>query len=249
MKIRFVVIVLILLISTQVFPSTLHKPFRVGISMGSVIPIKEFISTDLNSVNSGFSLPGVALNFDGDYYLHNRFALSGRLYFGMSSINEKENINQIKSFLGDYFSEDLSSSFIGYWRWSAPMLGAKYNFPLIINKLYIETGLFSGLSITPVPTQFMKIIDSENKRDIFSHNLSKNSYSMPLMTDLALRIIFNDSMQMKVQASYFQTGTNHTHLTYYVNENSPTVIEEISTKDFTIPIKVLNFTIGLIYIL
>jgi hypothetical protein len=224
-----------------------QNPFKVGIEMGTVIPLAEFKSINNTKFNAGMAEQGFCLTFDGDYYLHNRFAISGRMHFGISSIHKRESFDWMKSILGDYFVNDSLISSSGYWQWSALLVGAKYNYPIVINKLYVETGLFSGLNISPAPTQFLQIIDEANKRDIFSQNLSRTSYTIPLMTDLGFRLVINQNIQLKIKASYYQANTHHQHVSYYVNENSTTVSEEINNFQIEVPIKALNFSVGLIY--
>lgn len=224
-----------------------QNPLKVGIEMGAVFPLAELKSTNNTNYNAGMAEQGFCLTFDGDYYLHNRFAFSGRMHFGISPINKKESFDWMKSILGDYFVNDSLISSSGYWQWSALLVGAKYNYPIVINKLYVETGLFSGLNISPAPTQFLQIIDNANKRDIFSQNLSRSNFSVPFMADLGFRLTMNQNMQLKIKASYYQANTYHQHVSYYVNENSTTVNEEFNNFKIEVPIKALSFSVGLIY--
>ena len=217
--------------------------------MGSVVPVGEFKSIDNGAFDAGFAETGFTLSFDGDYYLHNRFAVTGRFYFGMSGINEAESYQWLKNNLGSYFIEDSVRTTIGFWQWSAPMVGMKYNYPVVLNKLYIETGIFSGLNITPIPALQMKVIDDTNKRIVYSENILKNSFSVPLMADAAIRIIFNQNMQLKLHAGYYQAKTKHQHVSYYLNENAETITEELSKTDFNVPIKAINLGVGFIYTL
>ncbi|HOO83144.1 MAG TPA: hypothetical protein PLS94_01155 [Prolixibacteraceae bacterium] len=224
-----------------------QSPLKFGIAMGSTLPLGQFKSYQNIKYDAGFAQQGFTLTFDGDYYLHNRFALTGRFHFGSAPINKNEGYNWTKSVLGEYFNDDSLIFSAGYWQWSAPLVGAKYNYPIIINKFYIEAGVYSGLNISTIPTLYMEIIDTKNKRTIFSQNLSKTNYSVPLKADLALRLEINKQIQFKIQAGYYSTKSHHKHVSYYVNENSTSLNEEINNIDHNIKIEALSFSAGLIY--
>lgn len=226
-----------------------QSPIKFGIAMGSTLPIGQFKSNNNMHFDAGFAQQGFTLTFDGDYYLHNRFALTGRFHFGSAPINKNEAYNWASSVLGDYFNNDSLIFSAGYWQWSAPLIGAKYNYPIIINKFYIEAGIYGGLNISTIPTLYMEIVDSKNKRTIFSQNLSKTNYSAPIMADLALRLEINKQIQFKVQAGYYRSASNHKHVSYYVNENSTSLSEEINNFEHNITIESLSFSAGLIYTL
>jgi hypothetical protein len=223
--------------------------FHVGISMGQSTPISDFKSTEDIYQKSGYSETGFVLIFDGDYYLHNRFAVSARFNFGLTSMNESEVSNWLDSEMFDYLNENTDNNLysIDYWQWSSPMLGIKYNYPIFINKLYIETAAFSGISIVPIPNQNLKIIDDINKQAIYSENISTNSISIPIMVDAAFRYKLNEELQIKITASYFQTNVKYDHFNYIVNENSNKIDEELKKTPVELPIQTLNFSIGLIY--
>lgn len=222
--------------------------FKASISMGSVMPIGEFKSTDNSDLNAGFSKSGFTLNFDGDYYLSHRVAVSARFHFSLSSLNDPEVSKWLKNQAGEYFLEDsMATKSVGYWQWSAPLIGVKYNYPIIINKLYFEAGFFSGLSITPVPTQSLQIDDTANERVIYSENIVKTSYAVPIMIDAGLRIRFNESIAIKLQSSYFQSKASYKHSNYIVNAIATLQPEAISTTDIKVPLKALSFSVGLVY--
>jgi hypothetical protein len=247
-KLKFLIL-LILLLTGTLAQSFAQSPIKFSIAMGSTLPLGQFKSYNNTNYDAGFAQQGFTLTFDGDYYLHNRFALTGRFHFGSAPINKSEGYNWTKSVLGEYFNDDSLIYSSGYWQWSAPLVGAKYNYPIIINKFYIEAGVYSGLNISTIPTLYMEITDSENKRTIFSQNLSKTNYSVPIMTDLALRLEINKNIQFKIQASYYRSASKHKHVSYYVNENSTSLNEEINNIDHNIKIEALSFSAGLIYTL
>lgn len=219
--------------------------------MGSVIPLGEFKSTDIGSLNSGYAENGFALNFDGDYFLHNRLAVSARLNFGMTDMNELAFIKKIESELSEYIEpngENVYSNFSN-WQWSAPMLGLKYNYPIVINILYIDAGIFSGISISKIPDQNIHIEDNLNKQTIFSENYGKQSLAIPFMADLGLRFILNQKMQLKLSSGYFQSKVNYSHLNYIVKYNATSIEKELANYAISVPIKNLNFCAGIIYTL
>jgi hypothetical protein len=189
------------------------------------------------------------LNFDGDYYLHNRFAIGARLHFGMSSLNKKETYNWLKNNMGEYFNDDSIRTTIDYWQWSSPMLGAKLNYPIVINKFYIEGGIFSGLNISSIPAQKMVITDTEEKRFIISENIDNVSYSLPVMADAGFRLIFNENIQMKLTASYFEARSKYRHVTYIIKEDALEIDQELSMQNLKIPMRTLSFSVGFVYTL
>ncbi len=223
--------------------------FKASISMGPVYPLHQFASMNNENLNAGFAESGFSLNFDGDYYFHNRFAVSGRFHFGMSPINKTETYDWLKQNVGDYFDEDSLKTTIDYWQWSTPLVGIKLNYPIIMNKFYLEGAIFSGLNISSIPAQSMIISDSEKKQSIRSENIGKVNYSLPLMADAGFRLIFNENIQLKLTASYFQTKHKHRHVTYIMNNETYQVEEELKMQNIEVPIKTLNFSLGLIYTL
>lgn len=249
MKLLNLTLIIITTLTLLSFGTFAQNPVKVSLTMGSAIPLAEFKSSDNSKLDAGFSNKGFILNIDADYYLHNRLCLSGRFHFGMSDIADKPAFNWMKSNLGNNFFEDSIKTNYGFWQWSAPLLGAKFNYPLIINKLYIETGLFSGFAITQIPILYIELNDIDTARKIFSQNITKSVYSMPFMADLSLRLILNDRIQLKIQSSYFQTATNHQHTSYFSNLNTPKINNEIKTVNLKVPIKTINLSAGLVYTL
>ncbi len=223
--------------------------FKVGIAMGSVMPLNQFKSTDISSNASGYSENGVSLNFDGDYYIHNRLAMTLRLNFGMTSIDEPSVIKRLESDATGYFSTEKENNTykISYWQWSSPMLGVKYNYPILINKLYIETGIFTGISLTQIPEQNLTIMDEVNKQMIYSENIGTRSTAVPFMADLALRYALSKQLQLKFSTSYFQTKADYEHFTYTVDKDATEISKEINRYEVSVPLETLNFSIGLIY--
>lgn len=226
-----------------------QENFRAGISMGTLFPIQEFKSTNQDNLNAGFSENGFSLKFDGDYYLHNRLAVTARFNFGMSSMNKSAVGNWLDSEMFDYLNDQQEDNkySIDYWQWSAPMLGLKYNYPIVINKVYIETGAFSGISIIRTPDQNLKIVDETNEQVIYSENIQSTSINVPLMLDAGIRIILNDRIELELKSSYFQSKADYEHVDYIVKDNSREVSEEISRKTIEVPVKSINLNIGLTY--
>ena len=216
--------------------------------MGSVLSLGEFKSVDNSNQNAGFAGSGFTLNFDGDYYLTHRVAFSARFHFSLSSFNDAEVADWLKQEAGDYYKEDtMAIKSIGYWQWSSPLVGIKYNYPIVINKFYFEVGAFSGLCIAPAPTQSLKIDDPDNQQIFYSENITKTNYALPLMLDAGFRLRFNDTIQLKLMASYYQSKIAYQHVNYIVSESVPLQPQTISTRDMAVPLKTLNFSIGLVY--
>lgn len=239
----FLIIILFSIISFA------QEKFKVGISMGNVTPLGEFGSIDFPNSNSGFSESGFTLNFDGDYKLHNRVSLSARINFGMTSMNTTEVVNWLESEMFDYLNEDkeFNRYSIDYWQWSSPMIGAKYNYPIVVNKLYFETGVFTGISIIQTPDQNLAILDETSKKEYFSENIKTTPVSIPIMADAGFRYVLNENMQIEIKSSYFQTKANYEHVNYVSNVESSVVSEELKRQEMSVPIKTLNVSVGIIY--
>ena len=246
---KFTIIAVLLFISI-VFPleNYAQDNFKVGISMGTVLPLSQFKSNDYNSMPAGFSQSGFSLSFDGDYYFINRLAVSARFNFGLSSIDKATVADWLDNQVTDYLSDNTDNNLysVDYWQWSAPMLGLKYNYPIVINKLYLDVAGFSGLSIVQTPNQNLKIIDDENKQAIYSENVESKTLSLPLMFDGGIRYIATDNIQVKLMASYFQSKISYDHVNYIVKENS-TDSELLHRETYKLPLQTLSFSIGIIY--
>jgi hypothetical protein len=225
-----------------------QSPVKIGISMGTVYPLGDFKSYSFESEKAGFSETGFNLNIDADYYLHNRFALSGRIFLGTSGMNEAAYMDKMDNDVRQYLMPTLESTRydIGSWVWIAPLGGVKMNYPIVLNKVWIEGGAYCGINFTPIPNQSMIIADSIKKHLVITENLEKMDYSFPFLVDAGFRFKINDNTQFNLKASYFQTLTKYTHKSYVVEENKTEPIEIKSTVQ-QIPIKTINFSIGLIY--
>lgn len=245
-KYRFGTLFLFLVVSFSIFG---QPDIRVGISMGSVVPLGEFKSSSIESSKSGFSQNGVTLMFDGDYYFQNRMALSMKFHFGMASMNKSMVSKRLDYFVGDSLLNDDQRFLneIGFWQWSSPMFGFKYNMPLIINKIYIEAGVFSGVCFTQVPNQDLTIIDEVNKLEIYSVNLGDWSSSLPIMTDLSLRYKMGKNIQMKFSAAYFQAEAKYKNSTFVLKDGSVSIDRVIKETNLEVPINTLNYSFSLIY--
>jgi len=223
---------------------------KVGISMGPVFPLGNFSSTDNNSLSAGYSETGFNLAIDADYFLHNRFALSAKLYLGTTTINVDAFSSRLNSELASYMdlknSENKVNYDINYWQWSSPLIGGKYNYPIVINDTYIEIGAYTGVNFTQIPDQTLSYWDSEKSRDIISQNDKDKDISIPLSITCGIRFKIKEKMQLRINADYFYTKANYPHVNYIkggnVNER-----DEISKEVFSVPIQTISTSIGLIY--
>jgi hypothetical protein len=234
----------IALLSTRGFS---QEKFRASLSMGQVYPLGNFKSIDHSAENSGYAQSGFTLNIDGDYRLHNRLAASLRFHFGNSAIDQFEYSKRLLSELTGYVTEtDTVQYNINYWQWASPMIGLKYNYPIIINKIYVEVGAFTGINFVQIPDQNLFFNDNENKRIIISQNVGNTDITLPLAVNAGFRFRINERVQLKLTAEYFKTRTNIEHVSYYQLENT---IEQVEIKkdEFDVTIQTVNVSAGLVY--
>ncbi|MCF8361180.1 MAG: hypothetical protein K9G70_01015 [Prolixibacteraceae bacterium] len=254
MTIKARTIVTIATITIFILFSALSLPaknkYHVGLSMGSVIPIAEFGSNNPLSNTSGFAKPGFTMNFDGDYFIHNRLALSARFHFGQTTTDNDATYNWLKNASSNYITENNDSlrNNIGNWYWSSPLVGIKVNYPIVMNKIYIDGGIFSGLNISNPSLQRIRIINKTTKKETFSENNSSAIYSTPIMLDAGIRVILNKNIQLKAQSSYYRAKSNYEHYIYSMSPGASD-IEELESFNVKKTIETINLTFGLIYIL
>jgi hypothetical protein len=243
-QIQIIVYLALTLISTICFA---QEKFRASISMGQVYPLGRFSSIDQTSKQSGYARTGFTLNIDGDYHIHNRLAVSLRFLFGNSQINQTEFRKFLNNELSGYISStDTIQYNINYWQWASPMVGLKYNYPIIINKFYLEVGAFTGVNFVQIPDQNLYFNDYINKRAIVSQNVGFSDITLPLAVNAGLRFRINPQMQLKLNAEYFYTKTSIDHVSYYQLTNSIEQVE-IEKYQFDVPIQSLNISLGLVY--
>jgi hypothetical protein len=226
------------------------KKFHAGISMGSVLPISDFGSNNPLINTSGFAKPGFTMNFDGDYYIHNRLAISARFHFGQTTTDAEATHLWLKNISSGYINENNDSlrNNIGNWYWSSPLAGIKMNYPVILNKVYIEAGIFSGLNISHPSLQQLRIINKTTLKETYSENNTNAVYSLPIMLDAAIRVALNKNIQLKIQTSYYRAKSNFEHYIYSVSPNG-TEIEEIKSFNLEKTIETINLSFGLVYTL
>lgn len=246
---RTIIIALLILLSQITFA---QSKVKVGVSMGPVFPLGSFSSTNSNSLSAGYSETGFNLAIDADYFLHNRFALSAKLFFGTTTIDADAFSVRLNNELAAYMnlknSENKVNYDINYWQWSSPLVGAKYNYPISINKIYVEVGAYSGVNFTQIPDQNLSYLDSENSREIISQNDTDKDISIPLSITCGVRFKINEKMQLRFNADYFYTKANYSHVNYIKGENA-NKREEISVEQFSVPIQTISATVGLVYVL
>jgi hypothetical protein len=225
-----------------------QSPVKIGISMGTVYPLGEFKSYDFESNQAGFSLSGFNLNIDGDYFVNNRVALSGRIFLGTTGINEAAYMTKMDTDVKQYLMPNLETTRydIGSWTWISPMGGIKLNYPIVLNKIWIEGGAYCGINFSPIPNQSMIIADSIQKHLVITENTERMDYSFPVLFDGGFRFKMNDKTQLSLKASYYQTNTKYTHKSYIVQENKTDIID-IKTSAQQIPVKTVNISLGLVY--
>lgn len=242
-KISFFILVLVLF-STTAFS---QDKFFASVSMGKVFPFDQFASSNLESKNSGFSKDGFNLSIDGDYQLHRRWAASLRLNLMNTTFNEESVIQLLKNEMSSFAKATDSVQFdISYWLWISPMVGVKYNYPIIINKLYVEAGIFSGINFVQIPDQNVYFNDKEKERTVFSQNMGETDITFPLAANIAFLYRLNKRMQLKISSEYFSTRTAFDHKTFY-RMNKGTEAVELSGYHVNVPIKTMNITLGLVY--
>jgi hypothetical protein len=224
-----------------------QEKFKVGISMGQVYPLNEFKSIDPAISKAGYAQTGFTLNVDGDYFLHNRFSVSLRFHLGNAPINQPEYKKKLRNELTGYLSaNDTVQTDINSWQWVSPLIGCKFNYPIVLNKVYVEAGIFTGINFAQIPNQNLVFNDKANKQLIISQNVESSNISIPLACNAGFRFRINETIELKVNAEYFQTKTNFNHVNYFKKDNSD-VKTEISKYENHIPIQTLDATIGLVY--
>ncbi len=228
-----------------------QSDFKFGISMGPVISLGDFNNTDDNTFNSGYAKTGFSLTVDGDYYIHNRVSISAAFHFGNAAIDGSKYSNRLYNELSAYLppieekSEDVKFS-INEWLWAAPIIGVKYNYPLSINKIYVEAGAFSGVNFTQIPDQNLFYPDHKNNREILSQNIEDKDISIPILLNAGIRFKINEKIQFSIRSEYYYTRAVFTHVSYIKIDNS---VEntELFKNSFSVPIQTINFKAGLIY--
>jgi hypothetical protein len=221
--------------------------FRTSLTMGQVYPLGTFSSTNHFSNTSGYAQTGFTLNIDGDYHLNNRLDASLRFHFGNSPIDQVEFSKRLSNELAGYVSgTDTVQYAISYWQWASPMVGLKYNYPIIINKVYVEVGAFTGISIIQLPDQNLIFNDKVNKQFIVSQTIDNTNISLPFAINGGFRFRINQQVQLKINAEYFRTKANYEHVSYYQLENTTEQVE-IKKSEFDVTIQTLDITAGLVY--
>lgn len=244
-------ILLIFTLLLTILTCNAQSDFKLGISMGPVIPIGEFQNTDDISYNSGYAKTGFSLTVDGDYYIHNRVAVSAAFHFGNSAIDGVKYSNRLYNELTAYLppiednTDDVKFT-INEWLWTATLIGVKYNYPISINKVYVEAGVFSGINFTQIPDQNLFYPDDKNDREIISQNVEERDISIPVLINGGVRFKINERIQFNIYSEYYYTRADFTHVSYIKLDNS---VEntEIFNNSFSVPIQTINFKAGLIY--
>jgi hypothetical protein len=239
-------ILLLFLLIISINLSAQNK-FNASVYMGPVIPISDFKNTDHNLTNQGYAETGYTLSFDGDYFLHNRVAVSLRFHFGNSPVNQGKFIERLHSELSEYYSKtDTVKYDINFWQWATPLLGIKVNYPIVLNKIYIEAGVFSGICFLKIPEQNMFFNDVKNKQYLISQNIEKDQITLPLNFNAGMRFRVNQKVDLRINAEYFMTETSYTHV-HFLDIEAGKELVEIDNYKFNTTIQTINATIGLTY--
>jgi len=227
-----------------------QSPFRASVSMGLSKPLKPFSNIEMTSPDAGFARQGFVLNVDGDYFLHKRFALSGRLLVSTHPIDESAYNTKLDKEVEAY-KPDSARNIIynaGNWLWISPLIGAKYNYPLVLNRAWIEGGVFTGIQFTSVPDQYLMVDDEVKKRMVISENLERSDISFPLVIEGGLRVKINELTQLNMKLSYYRSKAKYTHVSYLSDYNGIQIGERIKETRQEIPIQNLQFAVGLTYL-
>ncbi|HNW51405.1 MAG TPA: hypothetical protein PKH79_10000 [Prolixibacteraceae bacterium] len=247
MKKTLVIIVSILTLTYSTTICRAQEKFKASISMGPVFPLGEFKSADINSAKAGYAQSGFTLNVDGDYFINNQFSFSMRFHFGNASINQSGNTKQLYSGLKKYYNtSDTTEYDISFWQWASPQIGCKFHYPLVVNKLYLEAGAFTGISINQIPDQNAVYKDVKKDQLVISQNDGNNDISMPLSLCAGCRIQISKTMQCKVNLEYFRTNITYSH-SIYTQSSETSNKTFISGSDYKIPIQTFDASIGLVY--
>jgi len=246
---KTIVFALLILLSQLSFG---QSKVNIGISMGPVFPLGNFRSMNNNSLSAGYSESGFNLAIDADYFLHNRLALSAKLILGTTTIDadafSTRLDNELAGFMNLKNDKNKVNYDINYWQWSSPMIGAKYNYPITINKTYVEIGAYTGVNFTQIPDQNLSYLDSENSREIISQNDTDKDISVPLSVTCGVRFKIKEKLQLRINADYFYTKANYTHVNF-IKGSDANQREEISKEQFSVPIQAISTSVGLIYTL
>jgi len=247
MKKAFTFLFTAALIFPAIIATQAQERFKASVSMGQVYPLSEFKKTDFTSTKAGYAQTGFTLNVDGDYFLHNRFSVSLRFHLGNAPINQLQYKERMVGELHDYFSKSDTVQYdINYWQWISPLIGCKFNYPIVLNKIYVEAGIFTGINFIQIPDQNLIYNDKANKQIVVSQNVEKNDISVPFAFNAGFRFRINETVQLRINSEYFSTKAKYNHVSYYEKNNSSEKVE-IDKYKLNVPIQTLNATIGLIY--
>lgn len=250
-KIMKRIIPLVILIFISLFASLLKakNPVRATISMGTSTPLKPFSSRDFSDSHAGFANQGFVVNVDGDFFLNNRFALTGRMHLNNNPIDQASYFTKLDHDVLSYMPDSSKNAFYneGNWLWIAPMAGIKYNYPLILNKAWVEVGLFSGVQFSKIPDQNMVVEDEVTKERIITKNLERSDIVFPLAIEGGLRMNINRLTQLSLKAAYYHSKVDYTHVSYKVDANGAQVGETINQVNQSVQTNSLQFTLGLSY--
>lgn len=232
-------------------PVLAQKPFRFTVQMGPSLPLDKFKSVDIQASDAGFALRGFSMNIDGDYTLNSRIFLSGRLLLSTFPVDEPKYNAKLDQDIKAYLPDSASAAHYnpGYWLWTSPLLGAKFNYPLKLNQTWVEVAAYTGIQLTQLPDQSMLVHDEAQKRRIITENTDSYVLSSPLMVDAGFRFRISDQTQLNLKASYYRSSASYNHISYIIKDQEAEIGQTIKSVQQHIPINTLSFTIGFTYLL
>ena len=235
-KLRFFTLILFTILSVLVFA---QKAFDITIAMGSVHPLESF-------QEEGFAESGFNLQATVDYPLFGFFSVAGKFVFGNASINEANYRNFLNSQLEDYLPNSYRYD-INNYVWVAPMVGLKYRYPIVMQKLYVEAGIFSGVSFNQTPDLNMSILIEDINRTIVTETLGSYNLSVPLLAELGFRFNSSNNLAFRANVGYSQSTTKYDREIRSVNTDTGITDEILDNLSYIVPIKNIITSVGIIY--
>lgn len=247
---KYITILIIIVLAIIPFSKTFAQ-VNVDISMGTSVPIGAFADNDNASNKAGFAKPGFTMNIDGNYFLNGRLSISGRVTMGNLTIDEDAFYGKLRDEVISYLPDSAADMNFnaGSWLWISPMVGFKYNYPIVSNRTWFEAGIFTGVNFIYIPDHSLMVDDVAGKQYVIAENTKQTDISIPVMIDAGIKTQINKNMCFNVKVSYFQSKAEFEHKSYLRKYGESEIHKEIHSTDYAVPVKTLQFSVGLTYLI
>jgi len=204
-------------------------------------------------IDKDFAQNGFSLSLESNYLINNNFSFKGMALLNTNPVKRLPLWNRLVTRMNEHFPIDIQdrqflSMTVNPWLTNSLMVGPVYTF--ILGNAKLDFHALGGLTVVYLPRPTFTYQNPANNWIYVRHGLNSTDFSYGLLAGTALRLPMSERFDFRISVNYFQSHSIGRYEELRITKDaSSTVTEQVFTGESSVPIKLIDATLGFVYYL